>query len=77
MVFLEDSALNANSANSFQGIYTNIDESIDNSRYSVSGVDADEEAANMMKYKNSYNLASKMISVLNDCYDRLITQTGV
>ena len=72
-----DSALNANSANSFQGIYTNIDESIDNSRYSVSGVDADEEAANMIKYKNSYNLASKMISVLNDCYDRLITQTGV
>ena len=72
-----DSALNANSANSFQGIYSNIDESIDNSRYSVSGVDADEEAANMMKYKNSYNLASKMISVLNDCYDRLITQTGV
>lgn len=72
-----DSALNANSANSFQTIYTNIDESISNSRYSVSGVDADEEAANMIKYQNSYNLASKMISVLNECYDRLITQTGV
>ncbi len=31
----------------------------------------------MIKFQNAYNLASKMISVLNDCYDRLITQTGV
>lgn len=72
-----DSALNAQSANSFQEIYGNIEESIANSRFSVSGVDADEEAANMIKYQNAYNLASKMISVLNECYDRLITQTGV
>lgn len=72
-----DSGLNANSANSFQEIYANIEESIANSRFSVSGVDSDEEAANMIKFQNAYNLASKMISVLNDCYDRLITQTGV
>lgn len=72
-----DSGLNANSANSFQEIYANIEESIANSRFSVSGVDSDEEAANMIKYQNAYNLASKMISVLNSCYDRLITQTGV
>lgn len=72
-----DSALNAQSANSFQTIYGSIEESIANNRFSVSGVDADEEAANMIKYQNAYNLASKMISVLNECYDRLITQTGV
>ncbi|MDE6363684.1 MAG: flagellar hook-associated protein FlgK [Lachnospiraceae bacterium] len=72
-----DSGLNANSANSFQEIYADIEESIANSRFSVSGVDSDEEAANMVKFQNAYNLASKMISVLNDCYDRLITQTGV
>lgn len=72
-----DSGLNANSANSFQEIYANIEESIANSRFSVSGVDSDEEAANMIKFQNAYNLASKMISVLNSCYDRLITQTGV
>lgn len=72
-----DSGLNAQSANSFQEIYGKIEESIANSRYSVSGVDSDEEAANMIKFQNAYNLASKMISVLNDCYDRLITQTGV
>ena len=72
-----DSALNAQSANSFQEAYANIEESIANSRFSVSGVDSDEEAANMIKFQNAYNLASKMISVLNVCYDRLITQTGV
>lgn len=72
-----DSGLNAQSANNFQEIYANIEESIANSRFSVSGVDSDEEAANMIKFQNAYNLASKMISVLNECYDRLITQTGV
>lgn len=72
-----DSALNAQSANGFQEIYGNIEESIANSRFSISGVDSDEEAANMIKFQNAYNLASKMISVMNECYDRLITQTGV
>lgn len=74
---LADAALNAQSAISFQDIYYSIEESIANSRYSVSGVDNDEEAANMIKFQNAFNLASKMISVLNECYDRLITQTGV
>lgn len=72
-----DSGLNAESANNFQETYASIEESIANSRFSVSGVDSDEEAANMIKFQNAYNLASKMISVLNECYDRLITQTGV
>lgn len=72
-----DSGLNAQSANSFQEIYSSIEESIANSRFSVSGVDSDEEAENMIKFQNAYNLASKMISVLSECYDRLITQTGV
>lgn len=74
---LGDSGLNAQSANSFQNIYDSIRESIENSRYGVSGVDKDEEAANMIKYQNAYSLASKMITVLNECYERLINNTGV
>lgn len=74
---LGDSGLNAESANSFQNLYENIKESIANHRYSISGVDEDEEGANMIKFQNAYNLASKMISVLNECYDRLINATGV
>lgn len=72
-----DAALNAQSAFSFQDIYDSIEASIADSRFSISGVDNDEEGVNMVKFQNAYNLASKMISVLNECYNRLITQTGV
>jgi len=72
-----DAALNAQSAFSFQDIYSSIEASIADSRYSISGVDNDEEGVNMIKFQNAYNLASKMISVLNECYNTLITQTGV
>ena len=36
-----------------------------------------EEAANMIKFQNAYNLSSKMISVLCEVYDKLIQETGV
>lgn len=72
-----DAALNANSANTFQEIYMDIEETISNNRFSISGVDADEEAANMIKFQNAYNLSSKMISVLCEVYDKLIQETGV
>ncbi len=74
---LGDSALNASSAQNFQTVYTNIQESIENNRFSISGVDDDEEAANMIKYQTAFNLSSKMISVLNECYEKLILDTGV
>ena len=35
------------------------------------------EAVNLVKYQNSYTLASKMISTLTEVYDRLILETGV
>ena len=50
---------------------------IDNQRKSVSGVDQNEEATDLVKFQNLYNLASKVISVLNEVYDKLINQTGV
>lgn len=50
---------------------------IDNQRKSVSGVDKNEEASDLVKFQNLYNLASKVISILNEVYDKLIEQTGV
>ena len=41
------------------------------------GVDEDEEALDLMKFQNAYNLASKCISVFSEIYDRLILNTGV
>lgn len=72
-----DIALNAQSANVFYSNYSNISHSIEVQRTSVSGVDNDEEALNLVKYQNAYNLASKMVQTLTEVYDRLILQTGV
>lgn len=74
---LSDVALNASSANTFQRNYTNIAGVIDTQRISISGVDEDEEAVNLVKYQNGYNLASKMIQTLTEIYDKLILETGV
>lgn len=74
---LSDVALNASNANTFYTNYTNISHSVENQRIAISGVDEDEEAVNLVKYQNSYNLASKMIQILTEIYDRLILQTGV
>lgn len=74
---LSDVALNASSANMFYSNYTNIAGTIDNQRISISGVDEDEEAVNLVKYQNGYNLASKMIQTLTEIYDKLILETGV
>ena len=74
---LSDVALNASNASTFKECYTNIRESIDSKRLSISGVDEDEEAVNLVKFQNAYNLSAKMIQVFSEIYDRLILQTGV
>ena len=74
---LSDVALNANTANTFYTTYSNVTNSIDNQRLSISSVDQDEEAVSLVKYQNAYTLASKMISTLTEVYDRLILETGV
>lgn len=74
---LADVALNASNAITFHESYTGIQGAIENQRISVSGVDSDEEAVNLVKFQHSYNLASKMIQVLTEVYDRLILETGV
>ena len=74
---LSDVALNANSANTFYTNYSNVGKAIDNQRTSISGVDKDDEAVNLVKYQNAYTLASKMIQTLTEVYDRLILETGV
>lgn len=74
---LADVTLNASRANMFSQSFKDIANTIDNQRISISGVDEDEEAVNLVRYQNGYNLASKMIQTLTEIYDRLILQTGV
>lgn len=57
--------------------YESIQKSIDTQRQSVSGVDKDEEAMNLVKFQYAYNLSCKVISTLSEMYDQLILRTGV
>ena len=57
--------------------YYNLQTAVANQRTSVSGVDEDEEGLNLIKFQNAYNLASKVISVMAEMYDKLINETGV
>jgi len=72
-----DISLEANSAKTFNDNFENVARAIENQRTSVSGVDNDEEALNLVKYQEAYNLAAKMMQVLTEMYDRLILETGV
>ncbi len=74
---LGDVALNAQRATNFKDNYTYMQNSIQNQRLSIFGVDNDEEAVNLTKFQQQYNMASKMIQILKEVYDRLILQTGV
>jgi flagellar hook-associated protein 1 FlgK len=74
---LSDVTVDTQKAEIFQQNYSNLEASIGNQRTSVSGVDEDEEALNLIKYQNAYNLASKIISVMSEMYNKLINETGV
>ena len=76
-MILSDTGLNASNANTFRDTFKGLQTSIDNQRASISSVDEDEEAVNLVKYQNAYTLSSKMVQTLTEMYDRLILQTGV
>lgn len=63
-------------AKSFSDSQENILSSISNQRLSVSGVDQDEEAMNLVKYQHAYNLSAKVISVMDEILDKLINNMG-
>lgn len=56
---------------------TNISKVVENQRLSVSGVSSNEEMANLIKYNQAYNMAAKMISVMDEIYDVTINRMGV
>ena len=64
-------------ASTFNENFANISESITSQRLSISGVDEDEEALDLVKFQNAYNLSSQMVQVMTEMYDQLILQTGV
>ncbi len=63
-------------ASQFSANQEDIIQNVQNQRLSVSGVDQDEEAMNLVRYQSAYNLSSKVISVMDEMYDRLINYMG-
>ncbi len=61
----------------FSDSQKNLVNSIDNQRLSVGGVDSEEEAMNLMRYQQAYNLSAQVISIMNQIYDKLINYMGV
>ena len=74
---LSDIALNKQSAKTFETNFTTIGQVLQNQRLSVSGVDTDEEALNLVKFQHAYELSAKVIQTMTEMYDRLILNTGV
>ncbi len=69
--------IDTNKAVTFSESQTDLLSTITNQRLSVSGVDVDEEAMNLVRYQNAYNLSAKVISVMDEIYDKLINYMGV
>jgi flagellar hook-associated protein 1 FlgK len=69
--------IDAQTAKNLTKSQDNIVKAIETQRMSVSGVDGDEEAMDLVKFQSAYNLNSKVISIMNEVYDKLINETGV
>jgi flagellar hook-associated protein 1 FlgK len=68
--------IDTNKASTFSDSQSDILSTITNQRLSISGVDVDEEAMNLVRYQNAYNLSAKVISVMDEIYDKLINYMG-
>lgn len=63
-------------AGNFAANQKDILSAIQNQRLSISGVDQEEEAMSLVRYQNAYNLSAKVISVMDQIYDKLINYMG-
>ncbi len=69
-------AIDGKQATKFEGNYTDTVAMISNQRMAVSGVDLNEEMAEMIKFQQMYQAASKLINVIDGIYDTLINRLG-
>lgn len=50
---------------------------IDNQRNMLMGVSSDEELGNMMKYQHAYNAASRVVTVVDQMIEQVVTSLGL
>ena len=69
--------VDAKKANTMEQNQSDLLYAIDTNRQSVSGVDEDEEGADLMTFQDMLMNQYKVLSVLNEVLDKLINETGV
>ncbi|MEW5796551.1 MAG: flagellar hook-associated protein FlgK [Candidatus Zixiibacteriota bacterium] len=67
----------AREATSFNGNFELITHQIDNQRQSVQGVSLDEEMANLIKSQHAFDAASRVITVMDEALDTVISKMGI
>lgn len=50
---------------------------VENSRQSISGVSLDEEMANLIKFQHAYNASARMMTVVDQMLETVITRMGI
>ena len=70
-------SIDSKKAQTRENNYSNFQSLIQNQRLSIMGVDKDEEAMNLVKYQEGYDLSAKVIQIMSEIYDKLINETGV
>lgn len=73
---ISDIGVDTDKASNFSTSQSNILKAVDNQRLSISGVDVDKEAMNLVRFQNAYNLSAKVIATMDEVYDKLINYMG-
>lgn len=73
---ISELGIDAKQISSFETGQTQLSQLIINQRLSVSDVDLDEEATNLIKFQQAYNMSAKVISVMDEIYNVTINNMG-
>jgi len=52
-------------------------QNVSDRRSSVSAVSLDEEMTNMVQFQQAYNASARMITMIDECLDKIINGLGV
>jgi len=73
---VSDIGVQNSTAATSQKFQSTLVEQLERRRQEISGVNLDEEAANLIKYQKSYEAAAKMISIADELLTTLLNMTG-
>ena len=73
---ISELAISAKQADDFSKSQSNMLLQAQNQRLSLSGVDLNEETVNLLQYQHAYNLAAKVVSVMDEILNVTVNQLG-